>query len=110
MANYDEDSPPEEDELLNRCLAFSELITHGDLKKETDNLFLFIAQACRLRAEEELVEYGYTDYPLIQEVMPAKRLREEGSAFNGEQQIYVNKVLQVLKNKRAITMGGSKFA
>ena len=110
MASYDEDSPPEEDELLNRCLEFTDLITHRGLKIEKDNMFEFIIQACRLRAEDELVENGYTDWPLLQEVVPAERLREEGTVFSGEQQIYVNKVLQVLKDKKAISMGGSKFA
>ena len=110
MARPDDDSLPEEDELLDRCLEFMDLITHRGLKIEKDNLFEFIIQACRLRAEEELVEDGYTDWPLIQEFIPAERLRLEGTIFSGEQQLVVNKVLMVLKNKRAVTMGGSKYA
>ena len=110
MARPDDDSLPEEDELLDRCLEFMDLITHRGLKIEKDNLFEFIIQACRLRAEEELVEDGYTDWPLIQEFISAERLRLEGTIFSGEQQLVVNKVLMVLKNKRAVTMGGSKYA
>ena len=110
MNRYDEDFPPEEDELLDRCMEFTDLITHRGLKPERDNLFDFIIQAVRLRAEDELTEYGETQYPLLQEVVPAERLRAEGNVYSGEQQIYVNKVLQVLKNKRAVSMGGPKFA
>jgi len=110
VARPDDDSLPEEDELLDRCLEFMDLITHRGLKIEKDNLFEFIIQACRLRAEEELVEDGYTDWLLIQEFIPAERLRLEGTIFSGEQQLVVNKVLMVLKNKRAVTMGGSKYA
>ena len=110
MARQDEDSLPEEDELLDRCLEFMNLITHSGLQREKDNLFEFIAQACLLRAEEEIVEYGYTDYPLLQDVMPYMRLRRMRTVFSGEQQIYVNKVLLVLKKKGAVSMGGPKFA
>lgn len=110
MARYDDDSLPEEDELLDRCLEFMDLITHRGLKIEKDNLFEFIIQAVRLRAEEELVEDGETDWPLLQEFIPAERLRHEGTIFSGEQQLFVNKILQVLKNKRAISMGGAKYA
>lgn len=110
MDRYNDDSPPEEDELMNRCHEFVDLITHRGLKIEKDNIFEFIIQASRLRAEEEITENGYTDYPLLQEFISQDRLREEGTIFSGEQQIIVNKILQVLKRKRAITMGGDKFA
>jgi len=110
VSRYNDDSPPQEDELMDRCQEFCDLITHRGLKDEKDALFQFIIQATRLRAEEELVEEGMTDWPLLQEVVPATRLREEGTVFTGEQEIFVNKVLQVLKNKNAVSMGGSKYA
>lgn len=110
MARYDDETLPEEDELMDRCLEFTDLITHQGLKPERDALFHFIIQTTRLRAEEELAENGETDYPLLQEVVPYKRLRNEGTIFSGEQEMFVNKVLQVLKTRKAISMGGARYA
>ena len=110
MSSMDEESLPQEDQLMDSCLEFADLITHKNLKYERDNLFEFIVQNVRLRAEEELMEYGYTDYPLLPEVVSPKMLTELGTTFSGQQLIYVNKVLLVLKSKRAISVGGSKYA
>lgn len=106
----DEHIEPEEDELMDRCIEFCYLITQRSKKLERDALFQFIAQASRLRAEKELLLYGYTKYPVLPMVVPIDRLKNQGMLYTGEQELFVNKILEVLKEKRSISMGGSRYA
>lgn len=101
---------PEEDELMDRCLEFTSLITHKSMKDERDALFQFIAQASRLRAEKEINLYGYTKYPVLPMVVPLSRLKNQSMIYSGEQELFVNKILEVLKDKKTVSMGGSRYA
>lgn len=101
---------PEEDELMDRCLEFTSLITHKELKNERDALFGFIALTSRMRARDELERYGYTKYPILQDVADPERLDDEAHTFSGEQERFVNLVLEALHDKKAIMMAGSRFA
>ena len=105
-----EDILPEEDELMDRCLEFTGLITHRSMKEERDALFQFIAQASRLRAEKEMYLYGYTKYPVLPMVVPLVRLINQSMIYSGEQELFVNKVLEVLKDKKTVSIGGSRYA
>ena len=106
----DNEMLPEEDELMDRCLEFTSLVTRREAKAQRDALFNFIMITGASRAEFELKEYGYTDYPLIGEVAQMKRLKGTKAVYSVEQEQYVNKLLGVLKDKGAVTMAGSRFA
>lgn len=110
-----EETLPEEDELLDRCMEFSSLLTHKGLKNDRDVLFEFIHQAVMLRIEEELNVRKYTDYPTLHECVrqlgvKASTLDIEAKLYVTVQEMFVNKVLMVLKKKGALTMFGGKMA
>jgi len=108
--SMDDDVLPEEDELMDRCMEFTNLITHKAMKDERDALFHFIAMASGMRAKEELRLASYTDYPTLYDVCPAERLEAQHIIYTGEQERFVNLVLQVLKKKKTISMTGSRYA
>jgi len=106
----DDDILPEEDELMDRCLEFTSLVTQRSAKVPRDALFNFIMITSASRAEQELKTNGYTKYPLIGEIAPAKRLKGMKAVYSVEQEKYVNKILEALKDKSAVTMAGSRYA
>jgi len=106
----DDEMLPEEDELMDRCLEFTSLVTQKSGKPQRDALFNFIMITSASRAEQELKESRYTKYPLIYEVVSEERLDETNAIYSIEQERYVNKIMEALKDKRAVTMAGSRFA
>jgi len=105
-----DDTLPEEDELMDRCLEFTNLITQRSMKAERDSLFQFIVITAGSRAEAELKRDGYTKYPNLYEVSPEEQLEDQGAVYSIEQERFVNKVLEVLRDKKRVTMAGSRFA
>lgn len=105
-----EDILPEEDELMDRCQEFVTLITHRYLKPERDALFHFIVITSLQRARQELDSSGYTRYPTLEWVVPIEVLDREENLSTGEQELFVNKVLEALKAKKAISMSGPRYA
>lgn len=106
----DDEILPEEDELMDRCLEFTNLITRPSMKNERDTLFQFIRMTSEGRGRDELRAYGYTKYPSLFDVTSYPRLRFQRMLCSGEQQKYVNLVLKALKDKSAISMVGSRYA
>jgi hypothetical protein len=110
-----EDTLPEEDELLDRCMEFSSLLTRSGLKNDRDVLFEFIHQAVMLRIKEELRVRKYTGYPTLHECLKdlglkANTLDIEAKVYVTVQEMFVNKTLMELKKKGALTMFGGKMA
>ena len=101
---------PEEDELMDRCLEFTNLVTHKSMKTERDALFQFIVITAGSRGECELKRDGYTKYPLLYEFSPERQLDEQNAVYSIEQERFVNKVLEALRDKKSVTMAGSRFA
>ena len=106
----DDEILPEEDELMDRCLEFTSLVTQPSAKTQRDALFNFIMITSASRAEEELKLRDYTKYPLIGEIAPASRLKGMKAIYSIEQEKFVNKILGVLKDKSAVSMAGSRYA
>lgn len=106
----DDNILPEEDELMDRCLEFTNLITQRSMKPERDALFHFILITTGSRAEAELNRDGYTKYPVLYEVAPEEQLDEQNAVYSIEQEKFVNKVLEALRDKKTVTMAGSRFA
>ena len=106
----DDDTLPEEDELMDRCLEFTNLITQRSMKPERDSLFQFIVITTSSRAESELKRDGYTKYPNLYEIAPEEQLDEQNACYSIEQERFVNKVLEALRDKKTVTMAGSRFA
>lgn len=110
-----EDTLPEEDELLDRCMEFTSLLTHKGLKDERNLLFEFIHQAVMLRIGQELEQRQYSGYPTLHECVRAlgmnrNTLDVESKVYVTVQEMFVNKVLMELKKKGALTMFGGKMA
>lgn len=106
----DDDILPEEDELMDRCLEFTSLITQRSMKSERDALFHFIVITTGGRAETELKRDGYTKYPVLYEIASEEQLDEQNATYSIEQERFVNKVLEALRDKKTVTMAGSRFA
>jgi hypothetical protein len=106
----DEDTLPEEDELMDRCLEFTNLITQRSMKSERDALFHFIVITTGSRAEFELKRDSYTKYPVLYEIAPEEQLDEQNATYSIEQERFVNKVLEALRDKKTVTLAGSRFA
>ena len=110
-----DESLPEEDELLDRCMEFSALLTHKGLKNERDVLFEFIHQAVMLRIKDEIERGNYSGYPTLHECveeldMNPRTLDRESKVFVTLQEMFINKVLRELKRKNALTMVGGRMA
>jgi hypothetical protein len=106
----DDEMLPEEDELMDRCLEFTNLVTQKSEKPRRDALFHFIMITSASRAEQELKRDGYTKYPLIYEVVAEERLDGTNAIYSIEQERFVNKILEALREKGSVTMSGSRFA
>jgi hypothetical protein len=106
----DEDTLPEEDELMDRCLEFMSLVTRLSMKDEREILFRSIYRTSGRRAEAELNRDGYTKYPLVYEVAPEEQLDELSQTHTTQQEDFVNRVLETLRDKKTVTMAGSRFA
>ena len=106
----DDDVLPEEDELMDRCMRFMELIIDPSMKTQSDRMFRLIRTTVAERMMFELNRDDYTKYPSVFEVASNERFENEKKIDQNEQQRYVNKVLEALRDKKTVTMAGSRFA
>lgn len=106
---------PEEDELLDRCMEFTSLLTHKGLKSERDILFEFIHQAVMLRIGEDIKKKKMSGYPTLHECVKSlgldpNMLDIEGKVTVTVQEMFVNRVLGELRKKGALSMIGGRMA
>ena len=106
----DDDILPEEDELMDRCMRFMELIIDPSMKTQSDRMFRLIRTTVAERLAFELNRDDYSKYPSVFEVASHDRFENQKQVDQNEEQRYVSKVLGALRDKKTVTMAGSRFA